>query len=67
LVARAIFTVAACHRRRAQLHYGQVLVFIDWQPAMGLPKTVFGGLRHELISMVYIEDNDLYVRALMIE
>jgi hypothetical protein len=67
LVAHAIFAAVARHRRRAQLHRGQVSVFIDWQPAMGLPETVFGGLRHELVSMVYTEDNDLYVRALMIE
>jgi hypothetical protein len=60
LVARAIFATAVSHRRRAQLHCGQVSVFIDWQPAMGLPKMVFGGLRHEQILMVYIEDNDLY-------
>jgi hypothetical protein len=38
----------------------QLSVFIDRQPAMGLPETVFGGLRCELISMVYTEDNDLY-------
>jgi hypothetical protein len=35
-------------------------VFIDRQPTMGLPEVVFGGLWHELILMVYTEDNNLY-------
>jgi hypothetical protein len=35
-------------------------VFIDRQPATGLPETVFGGFWRELTSTVYTEDKDLY-------